>query len=145
MSTLEPGPARELFTVARVARLATVDGAGRPHLVPIVFAVDGDTIYGAVDHKPKRTTALRRLTNVVANPAVTLLVDHYDDEDWDALWWVRADGFAQVLEPDQAEARKAVALLTAKYPQHRDHPPTAQVLAIAVHRWSGWSASPNPP
>jgi PPOX class probable F420-dependent enzyme len=145
MSTLEPEPARALFAAARVARLATVDEDGRPHLVPIVFAVDGDTIYSAVDHKPKRSTALRRLANVTANPAVTLLVDAYDDGDWEALWWVRADGLGRVLEPGRPEAGPAVALLTAKYRQHREQPPTGPVLAVAVTRWSGWAASPPTP
>ena len=62
-------------------------------MVPIVFAVEGDTIYNAVDHKPKRSTQLRRLANIAENPAVSVLVDYYDD-DWDELWWVRADGVA---------------------------------------------------
>jgi PPOX class probable F420-dependent enzyme len=78
--------ARRRFGAARVARLATADAAGRPHLVPIVFALEGDRVYSAVDAKPKRTTALRRLANVRENPAATVLVDHYDDEDWSALW-----------------------------------------------------------
>jgi PPOX class probable F420-dependent enzyme len=77
--------ARRRFAAARVARLATADTAGQPHLVPFVFAVDGDTVYSAVDHKPKRTTALRRLANIAQNPAVALLVDHYDDGDWSGL------------------------------------------------------------
>ena len=71
---------------ARVARLATVSATGQPHLVPVTFAVDGDMIYTAVDHKPKTTTRLRRLANIAANPQVTLLADHYAD-DWDQLWW----------------------------------------------------------
>lgn len=130
--------ARRRFAAARVARLATADAAGHPHLVPIVFAVAGDTIYSAVDAKPKRTTALRRLANVVANPAVAVLVDHYDD-DWDELWWVRADGIGRVLAPEEPEARRAVALLAA-YPQYRKSPPTGPVLAVDVTRWSGWAA-----
>ena len=129
--------ARERFAAARVARLATVDASGRPHLVPLVFAVSGDRIYSAVDHKPKRTTALKRLANVRQNPAVALLVDHYDDADWDALWWVRADGQGRVLEPSEPEARRAVALLRQRYPQQRA---AGAVLAVDVERWSGWSA-----
>ena len=125
--------ARARFASARVARLATVDGDGRPHLVPIVFAVDGDQIYSVVDAKPKRTTALRRLANVRENPRVSLLVDHYD-EDWTALWWVRADGVADVLDASQA----AVALLRDRYPQQRA---VGSVLAVTVERWSGWSAA----
>jgi PPOX class probable F420-dependent enzyme len=130
--------ARERFAAARVARLATADSAGRPHLVPIVFAVAGDHVYSAVDAKPKRTTALRRLANVRENPAVALLVDHYDDADWTALWWVRADGLGRVLEPEAREAQQAIALLAQRYPQQRA---TGAVLAVDVERWSGWTAS----
>lgn len=131
--------ARELFSDARVARLATADESGRPHLVPVVFAVDGDRIFTAVDHKPKRTTALRRLANIRANPGVSLLVDHYDDEDWSALWWVRADGRARVLDPADGLARQGVALLVARYRQHDEHPPDGPVVVVDVDRWSGWS------
>jgi PPOX class probable F420-dependent enzyme len=134
-----PAEARERFAAARVARLATADAGGRPHLVPVVFAVEGDVVYSAVDAKPKRTTALRRLANVRENPAVALLVDHYDDADWDALWWVRAEGSGRVLDaPHDAEARRAVELLRARYPQQRA---VGAVLAVDVKRWSGWAAS----
>ncbi|HEV7825480.1 MAG TPA: TIGR03668 family PPOX class F420-dependent oxidoreductase [Mycobacteriales bacterium] len=132
--------ARRRFAAARVARLATADASGRPHIVPLVFAVRGDTLYSAVDAKPKRTTALRRLANVTANPPVALLVDHYDDADWDALWWVRAEGTGRVLDPADDEARHAVTLLADRYPRHRADPPAGPVLAVDVERWSGWSA-----
>jgi PPOX class probable F420-dependent enzyme len=133
--------ARARFAAGRVARLATADAAGRPHLVPIVFAVDGDTVYHAVDAKPKRTTALRRLANARANPRVALLADHYDDADWGALWWVRAEGTARVLAPGGEEAARAVGLLAARYAQYRDAPPQGPVVAVDVERWSGWSAA----
>ena len=132
--------ARELFAAARVARLATADAAARPHLVPVVFAVAGDVVYSAVDAKPKRTTALRRLENIRRNPRVALLADHYDDSDWDALWWVRADGVARVLDGSDPEARHAIALLVARYAQYRERPPHGLVLAVSVERWSGWRA-----
>jgi PPOX class probable F420-dependent enzyme len=128
--------ARERFAAARVARLATIDASGRPHLVPIVFALDDDTIYSAVDDKPKRTTELRRLANVKANPQVSLLVDHYD-EDWSKLWWVRADGTGRVLEAGTAEANRAITLLAERHPQQSA---VGAVLAVDVARWSGWSA-----
>lgn len=130
--------ARRRFAAARVARLATVDGEGHPHLVPITFVVAGESIYSVVDAKPKRTPSLRRLDNVAVNPAVSVLVDHYED-DWSALWWARADGRARVLEASTAEARQAVELLAARYPQQRA---VGAVLAIDVERWLGWSAQP---
>jgi PPOX class probable F420-dependent enzyme len=134
------GEARTRFAAAVVARLATADSDGRPHVVPIVFALARETIYSAVDSKPKRTIRLRRLANVAANPKVAVLVDHYDD-DWCTLWWVRADGTARVLTAEEAESREAVALLVGRYAQYREQPPMGPVLAIDVNRWSGWSAS----
>ncbi|MGI8429298.1 MAG: TIGR03668 family PPOX class F420-dependent oxidoreductase [Solirubrobacteraceae bacterium] len=129
--------ARERFAAARVARLATVGSSGRPHLVPVVFVLRGDHLYSAVDAKPKRTLALKRLANVRANPAVTLLVDHYDDSDWSALWWVRADGTGRVLHAAGEEAQQAVELLRKRYPQQRA---AGAVLAVDVERWIGWAA-----
>jgi len=138
---MEPREARARFAAARVARLATADSGSRPHLVPLVFAVAGDTVYSAVDDvKPKATTRLKRLANIAANPAVALLVDHYED-DWAALWWVRADGTARLLEPDAPEAGRARALLAERYPRYRDAPPPGVVVAVDVARWSGWSAA----
>jgi PPOX class probable F420-dependent enzyme len=130
--------AKRRFAAAKVAHLATADQAGRPHLVPIVFVVARECIYSVVDAKPKRTTALRRLANVRANPAVSILVDHYDDEDWSALWWVRADGRGRILDLAEDEAQRASALLGERYPQQR---PVASVLAVDVERWTGWSAA----
>jgi PPOX class probable F420-dependent enzyme len=95
---------RQQFAQARVARLGTITPDGRPHLVPIVFALRGDTVYSAVDAKPKRTAELARLTNVAAQPRASVLADHYE-EDWSALWWVRGDGRGRVLEPDLAARR----------------------------------------
>jgi PPOX class probable F420-dependent enzyme len=130
--------ARERFATAWVARLASADRSGRPHLVPTAFVLDGETVYSVVDSKPKRTMQLRRLANVRENPAVALLVDHYDDADWEALWWARADGRGRVLDPMEAEARHAVELLRGRYPRLRA---VGEVLAVDVDRWSGWAAS----
>jgi PPOX class probable F420-dependent enzyme len=124
---------------ARVARLATIDPDGRPHLVPIVFAVDGDTLYSAVDRKPKRSQTLRRIENARVRPDVTILVDHYS-EDWSALWWIRLRGRARVLD-DGEERERALALLQEKYPQYRDEPPDGPVLAVDVNEVRDWSAS----
>ena len=132
--------ARRRFAAARVARLATVGPDGRPHLVPITFVVVGDIVYSAVDSKPKRTTALRRLANVRENPRVAVLVDQYDD-DWSRLWWARADGLARVVDAADAEGRTAIDHLTRRYPRYRTQPPGGPVLAIDVDRWSGWSAA----
>src|SRR5271155_1769102 len=101
----------------------------------MVFALHGETIYSAVDAKPKRTTALRRLANVAANPRVAVLVDHYD-EDWTALWWVRADGTGRVLGATAPEGRDALDLLATRYAQYRGRRPPGPVLAIDVERWS---------
>jgi PPOX class probable F420-dependent enzyme len=139
---LTEAEARSRFAAARIARLATADAQGRPHLIPIVFAVDGDRVYSVVDAKPKRTRALRRLANVRQNPAVALLVDHYDDADWGALWWVRAEGQARILDLEEPEAANAIALLKQRYPQQRAAGP---VLAVDVERWSGWAAGNTPP
>ncbi|HEX3830383.1 MAG TPA: TIGR03668 family PPOX class F420-dependent oxidoreductase [Solirubrobacteraceae bacterium] len=133
---MNSGEARQRFAAARVARLATAGTGCRPHLVPVVFAVRDDTVYSAVDAKPKRTTSLRRLANVAANPAVSLLVDHYED-DWERLWWVRADGRGRVLDGSVPEAARAIELLHERYPQQRA---TGAVLAVDVERWSGWAA-----
>jgi PPOX class probable F420-dependent enzyme len=137
---IEQADARARFAAARVARLATADAAGRPHLVPITYAVEGDTVYSAVDDaKPKATRRLKRLANIEANPNVAILTDHYDD-DWRQLWWVRADGRARLLEPAATEAANARELLAARYPQYRAAPPPGVVIAVDVARWSGWSA-----
>ena len=124
---------------SRVARLATLDADGRPHLVPIVFALVGETLYSAVDAKPKRSRTLRRIENARERPDVTVLVDRYDDGDWTRLWWVRIRGRARVLD-DGDEAAAALAALTAKYPQYHDAPPAPPVLAIDVGDWRAWSA-----
>ncbi len=129
---------RDRVTEARVARLATIDPEGRPHLVPVCFALDGDTVYSAVDQKPKRSQELQRLRNIRANPAIALIVDHYD-EDWTQLWWVRLRGRAAVLEPGP-ERERALALLADKYEQYRADPPRGDVLAVRVEEWRSWSA-----
>ena len=135
-----PVEARALFATARVARLATVSPDGRPHLVPICFSIEGDRIYTAVDHKPKRTTRLRRLENVAANPNVSVLADRYAD-DWSSLWWARADGIARIVTSGEAEHVRAIALLAQRYPQYTESPPAGPAIIVTVSRWSGWRAS----
>ncbi|GAA4386279.1 TIGR03668 family PPOX class F420-dependent oxidoreductase [Tsukamurella soli] len=135
---LSSDAARARFVAARVARLATVGADGRPHLVPVTFAVDGDVVAFAIDHKPKSTTDLRRLRNIAGNPAVSLLVDVYDD-DWERLWWVRADGRAGLAAP--GERAEAVARLAGKYPQYRERVPDGAVVLTRVTEWRGWAAA----
>jgi PPOX class probable F420-dependent enzyme len=125
---------------ASIAVLATVSPDGAPHAVPICFALDGNVVFFAVDHKAKRTTDLKRLRNIQAHPLVSILVQHYE-HDWRRLWWVRIDGAARVLENGD-EAERAVALLIDRYMQYREHPPQGPFVAIAIDRMSGWSAEP---
>lgn len=129
--------ARDRFTGSPVARLATADKAGVPHVVPITFVVDGDVIVFAIDHKPKRTTKLRRLRNISENPAVSVIVDHYAD-DWSSLWWARADGWAELRESGDSR-QMAVELLRQKYRQYEAASPPEAVVAIHVTTWSGWA------
>jgi PPOX class probable F420-dependent enzyme len=129
---------RRRLDESRTAHLGTVGPDGAPHVVPICFALDGDTIYFAVDSKPKRTRDLKRLRNIGANPLVTVLVDHYE-EDWRRLWWVRVDGLARIVERG-AEFDAALALLQGRYPQYAEARPGGPVVAISIERLSGWSA-----
>ncbi|HWG00771.1 MAG TPA: TIGR03668 family PPOX class F420-dependent oxidoreductase [Trebonia sp.] len=149
--------ARDRFAAARVARLATADHDGRPHLVPVTFALDsrgprdslgprdsrgpggGDSIYIAIDHKPKTTTNLRRLSNIRENPRVTLLADHYD-EDWRQLWWVRVDGLARVIE-ETSQREHPLEVLARKYPQYRENRPAGPVIVINAERFTGWDGA----
>ncbi len=137
---MDEAEARSRFAAARVARLATVTPRSRPRLVPAVFAVDGDVLATAVDRKPKTTRALRRLDDIHANPRVSLLVDHYED-DWDELWWVRADGVAHVVEAGTTGGTAGLALLRAKYERYRTEPPPGPVVLVELDAWRWWSAS----
>ena len=123
---------------ARVARLATVRPDGHPHLVPITFALHGNVLVTAIDHKPKSTTTLRRLTNIESNPHVTVLIDHYS-EDWTQLRWLRLDGQAKILHaPAQT---RPISWLVAKYEQYRDNPPAGPIIWIDITHRQEWSAA----
>lgn len=135
------------FASAPVASLCTVGADGAPHIVPVVFALHVDehgedsgdvTVYTAVDAKPKRTHRLRRLANIAANPRVSLLVDHYED-DWQQLWWVRADGSAEVHERGDAMAA-GYGLLRAKYTQYERTALNGPVVTIRITDWASWHA-----
>jgi PPOX class probable F420-dependent enzyme len=144
---MDAGEVRARFAEARVARLATADGDGHPHLVPIVFALVGDDLFSAIDLKPKAHAGpgarLRRLDNIRTNPAVSVLVDDYT-ENWQQLWWARADGTARVVAATEPVATRAIVALSDRYTQYRDAPPPGPVMAIAVDRWSGWAARSGP-
>ncbi len=128
---------KDRFADASVARLATATADGVPHLVPIAFAVHEDTVYTAIDGKPKTTQRLRRLVNIEQNPRVSVLVDHYG-QDWSQLWWVRADGIARVHHDDTV-VELGQTLLRAKYPQYESVSLDGPVIAIEVTRWASWS------
>jgi PPOX class probable F420-dependent enzyme len=141
-STLHPmesAIAKRRLGEARVAHLATAGHDGRPHIVPVVFVLDGETLYFAVDAKPKETRNLKRLKNIAVNPAVSVLVDHYED-DWSKLWWVRADGTAGVVT-DEVQAHRATDLLVEKYAQYRNARPPGPVVAVHIERMTGWSGA----
>ncbi len=125
-----------------VARLATRSPAGLIDLVPFVFAWMPGGNFGclvsAVDHKPKRSSRLQRLTNIAADPGVTVLVDHYDD-DWTTLWWVRLRGHATELAPG-SDSDSAIDALVAKYPQYRQRRPAGPVVRVGITGLTGWAA-----
>jgi PPOX class probable F420-dependent enzyme len=131
--------ARQRIAAARVGRLASIDDEGRPHVVPICFALDGIRVVSAVDAKPKQTLQLRRLENVRRRPDVQVLVDHYD-EDWTSLWWLRIAGRASVIEYG-VERERAVDLLAVKYPQYEEQRPRGPVLVIDIARITSWHAA----
>lgn len=127
---------RQRVQTARIGRLATVRAEGRPHVVPCCFVLRGETLYSAVDAKPKSTVALQRLDNVAANPWASLLVDHYG-EDWSTLWWVRVDGTARIIGSG-SEFDRALVELSAKYEQYVRQPPPGPVIAINIRAWRAW-------
>jgi PPOX class probable F420-dependent enzyme len=137
---MDPKEMRRRVAEARVGRIATVTPEGRPHVVPFVFVLDGDTLYSSVDEKPKASRDLRRIENMRANPSVEVVVDHYE-EPWDAIWWVRIRGRGEVIESGP-ERDRALELLGEKYPEYREMPPQGPVVAVRAGRWRGWSFRP---
>jgi PPOX class probable F420-dependent enzyme len=130
---------------ARTGHLATADAKGRPQVVPVCFVFDGQAIYSVLDAKPKTTPLrqLRRVKNILANPQVSLVVDHYE-EDWDKLQYILVSGDAELLESGEKWAL-AIAMLREKYPQYQamdlDQSP---VIKITPVRYSPWSSQPQP-
>lgn len=126
------------FQLARVARLGTVNAGGQPHLVPVTFALRGEVIVSAIDHKPKTTTSLKRLRNIMETGRVSLLTDEYDDQDWSQLWWVRVDGVARIV-CDRAACADQIGWLCDKYVQYRENPPAGPVIWVDIHAAAGWA------
>ena len=128
---------------ARVARLATADADGRPHVIPVCFAYDGRAIYIVLDQKPKTVelSRLRRVRNILANPQASLVVDHWD-EDWQALRYILASCWAELLAGEEDEAAEAVALLRVKYRQYREMELEGNpVIKLTPQRFTAWSFS----
>ena len=144
MTNLSPAQDRFLRS-ARTGHLATADAKGRPQVVPVCFVFDGQAIYSVLDAKPKTTPLrqLRRVKNILANPQVSLVVDHYE-EDWDKLQYILVSGDAELLESGE-EWALAIAMLREKYPQYQamdlDQSP---VIKITPVRYSPWSSQPSP-
>lgn len=122
----------------RVGHLGTVDEAGRPHVVPVCYAVAGATLYITIDGKPKRhDRPLRRLRNIAGNPQIMVTVDHYD-ENWSRLAWVMLSGPADILA-DGPEHDTAQALLVARYPQLKAmHIADLPVIALRIAKVRSW-------
>ena len=144
MTNLSPAQDRFLRS-ARTGHLATADAKGRPQVVPVCFVFDGQAIYSVLDAKPKTTPLrqLRRVKNILANPQVSLVVDHYE-ENWDKLQYILVSGDAELLESDEKWV-VAIAMLREKYPQYQamdlDQSP---VIKITPVRYSPWSSQPQP-
>lgn len=132
-----PPRALRLLGSARVAHLATADGDGRPHVIPICFVFDGKNFYSPIDEKPKKTHRLKRLRNIAENSTVALVIDRYD-EDWQKLAYVLIFGRAKVLKAGVKHPR-AVELLRKKYPQYRsmniDLSPVILITPTRVRCW----------
>lgn len=136
---MERAEALVFLEASRVGRLATVRPDGRPHVVPVTFAVMENMVVTMVDHKRKTTNRLQRLANVEANPVASLIVDEWS-EDWNRLRWVRVDGMAH-LHTEGRVWDQGRAALVAKYPQYGEQPPKGPTIAIDIDRISGWSSS----
>jgi PPOX class probable F420-dependent enzyme len=135
---------RRFLESRRIGHLASADRQGRPHVVPVCFAVADDTLYITIDQKPKRGTALKRVRNLMENPSAAFVTDRYD-EDWSRLGWVMLRGAAELLDAGR-EHDEAQALLRARYPQLKamriDDLP---VIAIRIAQVTSWGAlTPGP-
>ena len=128
-----------MLAASRVARLGLLDGDGAPRVMPVTYAISGESLVTAVDQKPKRRKGeeLARVRWLRARPAAALTVDHYDD-DWSALAWVQALGTVRVL--DAASAPEAMAALARRYEPYRSDPPAGPLLVLEPDRLLWWRA-----
>jgi PPOX class probable F420-dependent enzyme len=133
-----PEWARDLLASERVARLAYVDDADCPRVLPVTFAVAGEAVWSAIDQKPKRTPEPARLRHLSRRPEAALLVDVYDD-DWTRLAWVQLLGRVDVLPP--RDSPDAMAALAAKYEPYAREAPPGPLLRLTVERTLHWRAA----
>ena len=129
----------ELIGDARVATLATIRTECRVDLLPITFSFVDRVVVTAFYHKNKSTTELKRLDNIRQFPEVTLLLDHYDDQDWKQLWWVRVRGRAKVHQSGN-EYELALDLLSERYSQYAEKRPKGPAIIIERTEVTGWKA-----
>lgn len=139
MARMDRTDALERLAGAELAYLATVTPEQRPHVVPVTFAVVEDRVFTMVDHKPKTTRELQRLANIRANPAASLLADHYS-EDWGDLWWVRVDGTASIHDSGAVwvTAREA---LGSKYRQYEERLPDGSAICLTIETIRFWGST----
>jgi PPOX class probable F420-dependent enzyme len=130
---------RRLLTLARYGCLATNGADGAPHLVPIVFVMQRDTVYIPVDSKPKRSRSLQRIRNLERDPEACILIFNWT-EDWSQLWWIRLRGKYRAVA-DPAELERARLLLISKYPAYHDPTELDPVMAIDISSATSWSAA----
>ena len=132
---------RQFVASMRVARLATADASGAPHVVPVCYALIGDNLYVTIDEKPKRSgvRAMKRLRNIDENPDVAVVVDRYE-EDWTRLAWVMLRGRAEILDAGD-EHDRAQSALRERYPQYRAmRLEPLPVIAMRIDRVNSWGA-----
>lgn len=138
--TLEelPGWARELLAAQRVGRLAFLDHEDRPRVLPVTYALLGDSVWSAIDDKPKRAAVPARVRYLRRRPEAALCVDRYSD-DWDRLAWVQLLGRVDILSA--AESSAALQALAARYESYRERTPPGPLLRLAVERALCWRAA----
>lgn len=142
MSAVPNEQERAFIAAGRVAHLATTDARGEPHVVPVCYAYDGERLFIAIDEKPKqRDRTLKRVRNILETGQAALVIDRYDDIDWSRLAWLMARGRAEMLDPNDADHSRIVAMLRERYVQYRAMTlERAPIIAIAPERITSWGA-----